>query len=248
MPAPTASRQIVSRIRLEGKRPCDATLMGHAPFRMALGWTLALLVTTLVFRIPWAPGEAYQGWRTASYRNDIELQPAPEEIIEKREIEGGLITTFDAEPEDAEETEKKEEDTKGDEPEAIIPEPVSRAVDLKRMTQRPILEFADQSPQIEGGIGALYLNIHYPAEALKDNAQGRTVIEFVVEEDGTTSHITVLQALHPACDSVAVSAIRGTRFVPGRQNGELVRVKMRLPIRFRLLQQGRPADTTDTGT
>ena len=69
------------------------------------------------------------------------------------------------------------------------------------------------------------------------------VLAFVVELDGSLSELEVLQSLHPLCDSAAVNALRKTRFIPGRQNGRVVRVRMRLPVRFRLVDP-EPTDST----
>jgi len=246
MPSSTASPEILARIRRDGRRPCDNTLLGYAPLRIAMGCTLALVATVTLFRLPWEAKQRDSSRRLSPQQERIQLQQSPKEIIEKQDIEGGLITKFDSDPEGTEVIEEAPEAEKaGDIPEPAIHETTSRVADLRRLTQGAILEFADQSPQIVGGLGALYLNIYYPAEAARDNVSGRNVIEFVVEPNGTTSQILVLQALHPACDSVAVNAIRHATFVPGRQNGELVRVKMRLPIRFLLRDPKRPvADTT----
>jgi TonB family protein len=249
MSASPSSHDILARSARGGQRPCDRTLLGAPAIRTALGATLALAVVLTAVRLPWSPADRYLGWRLSSFPDRIELQQAPEEPLEKQAPAGGPITTFDVLPDEPVEAPPAEEE--GNVPEAVLVEvePASRKLDLSKLTQRPILEFADQSPQIVGGFGALYLNIHYPEAALRDNAQGRTIIEFVVEEDGTTSQIKVLKSLHPACDSVAVQAIRGTKFVPGRQNGELVRVKMRLPIRFKLTTLGRPeSDTLGVGS
>jgi periplasmic protein TonB len=228
MPSSSTSSEILARIRRDGRRPCDNTLLGYAPLRIAIGSTLALVVVVTLFRIPWEAAAPMQGWRLSPQQERIQLQQSPEEIIEKQDVEGGLITRFDAEPEETEAIEEEPEaEEVGDIPEPAIPEPTSHVADLRRL--------------------ALYLNIYYPAEAARDNVSGRNVIQFVVEPDGSTSQIEVLQALHPACDSVAVNAIRHANFVPGRQNGELVRVKMRLPIRFLLRDPNRPAADTTRG-
>jgi protein TonB len=98
-----------------------------------------------------------------------------------------------------------------------------------------VLEFSEQMPEIEGGVGAYYLNIRYPKAAIEAGVHGRLILSFVVERDGRPSQIEVLQSLHPLCDSSAVRALRQTRFVPGHQNGEPVRVRMRLPVHFKIV-------------
>ena len=70
-------------------------------------------------------------------------------------------------------------------------------------------------------------------EGIDQGIEGRLVLAFVVEPTGRPSDIEVLHSLHPLCDSAAVDALRKTRFIPGKQNGRVVRVRMRLPVRFR---------------
>lgn len=108
--------------------------------------------------------------------------------------------------------------------------------DLGRLKARSrVLEFSEEMPQIEGGIGAYYINIRYPKAAIEAGVHGRLILSFVVERDGYPSEIEVLKSLHPLCDSSAVQALRKTRFVPGRQNGQPVRVRMRLPVHFKIV-------------
>ena len=99
----------------------------------------------------------------------------------------------------------------------------------------PIHEFADEMPQIRGGLNSYYLNIKYPEEAEVLGIEGRLMMRFVVEPDGSTSNIEVLQSLHPLCDSAAVNALRHTAFIPGILNGRAERVRMQLPVKFMLV-------------
>jgi periplasmic protein TonB len=112
----------------------------------------------------------------------------------------------------------------------------ARRIDLHR-----VLNFAEEQPQLIGGLAGYYLNIEYPEEAREAGIQGRLLLSFVVERDGRTTDIRVEQSLHPLCDSAAVVALRRSRFVAGRQNGESVRVRMRLPVRFMLLDEPAPS-------
>lgn len=93
----------------------------------------------------------------------------------------------------------------------------------------------DERPELVGGKGALYLNIRYPDRARREGIEGQLILGFTVTPDGDARDILVLKSLHPACDSAAVDAVRTAKFVPGKQNGDPVPVRMRLPIRFRLL-------------
>ena len=115
------------------------------------------------------------------------------------------------------------------------PRAMTRAKPMRGLGRR-VFDTAQRMPQIVGGIGSYYIHIEYPEEAMDAGIEGRLVLSFVVEIDGHTTGVEVLQALHPACDSAAVRALRATRFVPGRQNGDTVPVRMRLPVRFELVE------------
>lgn len=104
----------------------------------------------------------------------------------------------------------------------------------------------DDRPRIVGGMGALYLQIHYPREARLAGVQGRLRLSFVVDPEGNPRSIEVAEPLHPACDSAAVRALRKVRFRPGSQNGSVVPVRMTLPVRFRLLNANADTPGTDT--
>ena len=224
---------MMQRIARDGRRPGENTLLGSATIRSLIGWFLALGTILIVANTPIVDGNAGLSWRSVQRNEPINLVPQPEEILEKRDIEGGLITKFSQEVEEVKPEESAEEE--GAEEGEKLPEPESRVAKLERIEREPVLDFAEQGPAIVGGLGTLYLNIDYPASARNNGVQGLSVLEFVVEKDGTTSDIQIMKSLHPACDSAAVAAVTRTLFKPGRQNGEIVRVKMRLPIRFKLV-------------
>ncbi len=105
----------------------------------------------------------------------------------------------------------------------------------------PVLESADIMPEIRGGLRAYYILIHYPEEAIQLGLEGRLILTFTVNQDGTTSDVMVTEPLHALLDSAAVQALRKTRFVPGQHLGKSARVRMRLPVRFELVT---PVDST----
>ena len=107
-----------------------------------------------------------------------------------------------------------------------------------------VYEFAQDPPSIRGGLGAYYINIEYPPEAVEQEIEGRLVLRFVVGTDGRARDILVTESLHPLCDSAAVRALRQTTFAPGRQDGKKVSVRMQLPVRFRLVGPGRLSSGT----
>lgn len=104
-----------------------------------------------------------------------------------------------------------------------------------KIRAREVLSFAEEQPELIGGLTSYYLNIEYPEEARLAGVQGRLVLSFVVEPTGQPSEIMVEQSLHPLCDSAAIAALANSRFIAGRHEGKKVPVRMRLPVRFRLI-------------
>ena len=91
-----------------------------------------------------------------------------------------------------------------------------------------------EKPAPVGGLAAIQQEIGYPDFARRAGVQGRVILQFVVDEDGTVSAVEVLRGIGAGCDEEAVRVLRNTRFTPGRQRGRAVKVKMTLPISFRL--------------
>ena len=97
----------------------------------------------------------------------------------------------------------------------------------------------EQMPAFPGGDAALmkYLseNIKYPEAAEKAGEQGRVVVNFIVEKDGAISNVNVVRSVTPTLDAEAVRVIKAMpKWVPGKQDGQFVRVKYNVPVSFRL--------------
>ena len=61
--------------------------------------------------------------------------------------------------------------------------------------------------------------------------QGRVIIGFIVEKDGSLTDVKVLRAVDRALDAEALRVVKGMpKWIPGRQNGQRVRVRYLLPI------------------
>ena len=206
--------------------------------RASLSLILSLAVVLTMVKIPWKSNDDGISWQVINRVDQISFVQQPEEIIEREDVEGGIITVFEeAPPEEEEEEIEEQEGTKDASLTEDEPEPIPDLTKIERIDSSPVLEFVDQSPSIIGGLSSLYLNIDYPLEARDQGIQGLTVLMFVVEKDGSTSDIEVIKPLHPACDSAAIAAVSQTLFKPGVQDGKEVRVKMRLPIRFKLVKR-----------
>lgn len=96
-----------------------------------------------------------------------------------------------------------------------------------------------QMPMFPGGQKALmdYLaaNIHYSDEMEETCAQGRVVVTFVVEKDGSISETKVVKIVDPAFDKEALRVVSAMpKWIPGSLNGERVRTRYAIPITFRI--------------
>ncbi|MDN5287678.1 MAG: TonB family protein [Mucilaginibacter sp.] len=103
-------------------------------------------------------------------------------------------------------------------------------------------------PEFPGGLDKLgaYLGktIHYPALARENGTQGRVIITFVVEKDGSLSDVKVTRGIGSGCDEEALRVMKNSpKWKPGIQNGRFVRVQYSIPISFTLDPNSGPADT-----
>ena len=102
-----------------------------------------------------------------------------------------------------------------------------------------VFDVVEEMPSFPGGQGALmqYLasNIKYPVVAQENGVQGRVIVSFVVERDGSISDVKVARSVDPSLDREAQRVVKSMpRWSPGKQNGSTVRVKYTVPVVFRL--------------
>lgn len=102
-----------------------------------------------------------------------------------------------------------------------------------------VFDVVEQMPSFPGGPSALMEwlsnNVKYPVVAQENNVQGRVVVSFVVERDGSITDVKVVRGVDPSLDKEASRVVRAMpRWIPGKQNGSAVRVKYNVPVAFRL--------------
>lgn len=117
--------------------------------------------------------------------------------------------------------------------EQVIAEPV--VVDDEPVS----IAMVEQKPSFPGGEAAMYQwlnnNIVYPPAASEEGIQGRVVVEFVVGKDGSITNARVVRTRHPALDKEALRVIKAMpNWIPGRNNGQPVKVTYTLPVTFKL--------------
>ena len=109
----------------------------------------------------------------------------------------------------------------------------------KPEVENKVFDVVEQMPSFPGGQSALmsYLanNIKYPVVAQENGVQGRVVVSFVVERDGSITDVQVVRSVDPSLDREAQRVVRSMpKWIPGKQNGQAVRVKYNVPVSFRL--------------
>ena len=102
-----------------------------------------------------------------------------------------------------------------------------------------VYTLVDREPEFPGGTMGLLefmrTTIKYPAEARKDTIQGRVLVSFIVNKDGSIVKPEVVKSAHPLLDEEALRMVNEMpAWKPGEQNGVPVRVKYTIPVNFRL--------------
>ena len=115
-----------------------------------------------------------------------------------------------------------------------------KEADVEYETDYPeVFDVVEQMPEFPGGMEGLMTflmqSVRYPEAAHKAGTEGRVLVQFIVETDGTVSNAKVVQRVSDDLDGEAVRVVGSMpKWKPGKQNGKPVRVKYTLPISFRL--------------
>ena len=87
----------------------------------------------------------------------------------------------------------------------------------------------------------LAANIKYPASAVKAKKQGRVIVTFIVQKDGSITHAKIAKSIDPELDAEALRVVKGMpKWTPGTQNGKPVNVKYTVPVKFSLQKDATP--------
>ena len=106
-------------------------------------------------------------------------------------------------------------------------------------TDQKVFDTVEQMPEYPGGMQAmiefLQTNMKYPEDAAKQKVEGRVMVQFVVETDGSVSDVHVAKQVFPSLDAEAIRVVQAMpKWMPGKDKGKVVRVKYNLPIVFRM--------------
>lgn len=119
------------------------------------------------------------------------------------------------------------------------PAPAQQGRKQEKVEEEQIFEFLEEMPEFPGGEKAMlkWLGEHvkYPAVAAENNIQGRVMVSFVVERDGSVSNVKVDRGVDPSLDKEAIRLVESMpKWKPGMQTGKPVRCRFRLPVTFKL--------------
>lgn len=97
----------------------------------------------------------------------------------------------------------------------------------------------ESMPEFPGGERAFLEYVSkstkYPSTATRHHVEGTVYVEFIINEDGTLSHVKAIKGIGFGCDEAAVEVIKNSpKWTPGKQRGRPVKVRMVLPVHFKL--------------
>lgn len=97
-----------------------------------------------------------------------------------------------------------------------------------------VLASAEVAPVLVGGTEGLTARAVYPESARREGVGGTVMVQFIVDEYGRVVDPVAIGDPDPRLGEAAVEAVRASRFAPGQQNGEPVKVRFTVPVTFRL--------------
>lgn len=103
-----------------------------------------------------------------------------------------------------------------------------------------LMTVVEEEPEYPGGPQAMYAemakDLKYPEKARAEGRQGRVFVEFIVEKDGSITHVKVIKdEVGGGAGEEVVRVVKNMPpFIPGKVGGKAVRAKYRLPVLFQL--------------
>lgn len=125
---------------------------------------------------------------------------------------------------------------------AVQEQVVVKEPEPEKPKEEEIFQAVEQPAEFPGGMAALMKwlgnNIRYPEAAQQNDIQGRVIVKFVVEKDGSVGHATILKGVDRDLDREALRVVnKMPKWQPGKNNGVAVRSYFTLPVQFKLQNQ-----------
>ncbi len=128
--------------------------------------------------------------------------------------------------------------TEGDGADAPQPDEGTRKIFLPAtgITQPVAVRYVAQMPEFNGDLNTyLFRNLKYPSFARENNIEGRVIVEFIINEDGSITEAKIIKGIGGGCDEEALRVIKNMPgWKAGMHNGKFVKVYFVLPIVFKL--------------
>lgn len=223
---------------MEPKKSPKVDLNQKTGLHLAIGLVISLALITLAFEWKDYDGNALVdlGQVDDSFEDVMEIPPTEQPPPPPPKIQQPEIIEVPDEEEIEEEIEidldvEITEDTE-------IEEMVFEEAPEEEETDQIFMVVEDQ-PTPQGGMQAFYefvsKNMKYPSQARRMGIEGKVFVQFVVDKDGSLSDVQAIKGIGAGCDEEAVRVVKqAPKWSPGKQRGKPVRVRMVLPITFKL--------------
>jgi periplasmic protein TonB len=224
---------------MEPKKNPKADLRKKAFLFLNIGFviSLVLVISAFQYRFPVNNHPMDLGKINETFEQTIEIPPTEQspppppmaeqpriiEVANDKEIDNDIKVNLDIEAND----------------ETKIAPVVINQEPIQEEKADEIFTIVEDQPTPKGGMAAFYeyvaKHMEYPSQARRMGVEGKVYVQFVVDKDGSLTDINVLKGIGAGCDKEAVAILKGApRWVPGKQRGRPVKVRMVIPIVFRL--------------
>ena len=236
---------------MEIKKAKKADLEGQKSTSLLIGYIITLATIFVAFE--WTTRE-YKETEPVIYAASVPYEeeiipitqpifqtaapPPPVEVPQVAEIIDIVENDEEIEEEEIQSTEDTQEAITGPTG-PVVSGPVGPVMAAEEGDEGEVFQVVEQMPEFPGGMDKLmeYLskNIKYPSIAQQNNIQGRVIVEFVVNKDGSIVEPKVMRSVDTSLDNEAMRVIKSMpKWNPGKQRGKAVRVRYTVPVLFRL--------------
>lgn len=123
--------------------------------------------------------------------------------------------------------------------ESVLEDVIYEAVEVEEEEVEEVFLFVEEAPHPVGGLKSFYNylaeQLEYPVVARRLGIEGKVYVQFIINKDGSITDLEILKGIGSGCDQEALRVLRESpNWVPGKQRGQPVKVKMAMPIIFDL--------------
>ena len=182
---------------------------------------------------------------------EMEIPEIPEEVLATVQVTQIAIVDADKVQNEVMDMEEQKEDNTArgvvnqegsddvDKFKAVQEQVVVKEPEPEKPKEEEIFQAVEQQAEFPGGQAALMKwlsnNIRYPEAAQQNDIQGRVIVKFVVEKDGSIGHAEIVRGVDRDLDKEALRVVnKMPKWQPGKNNGVAVRSYFTLPVTFKL--------------